>query len=140
MFETALEPGEIITALRFPVPSAGGLCQIQIAGVALRGGRRVRGEEPAKVRVAVTGAGPGVFRVAATEAALERDVHAVDAVAAIKRGVGKPELRYPRGCEYRAASRDRDGEKEPSIVPPSSIVRRVVKAGSVRADGVVEAQ
>ena len=48
LFETALEPGEIITALRFPGAVRRGLCQIQIAGVALCGGRRVRGEESRK--------------------------------------------------------------------------------------------
>ena len=48
LFETALEPGEIITAVRFPVPSAGGYAKFQIAGVALCGGRRVRGEDSRK--------------------------------------------------------------------------------------------
>ena len=36
LFETALEPGEIITALRFPVPSRRRLCQIQIPASRLR--------------------------------------------------------------------------------------------------------
>ena len=45
LFETALEPGEIITALRFPVPSAGGYAKFKIAGVALCAGRRVSWRE-----------------------------------------------------------------------------------------------
>ncbi|WP_257168758.1 xanthine dehydrogenase family protein subunit M [Bradyrhizobium sp. SRS-191] len=70
LFETALQPGEIITAIRFPVPLAAGYAKFKapasryaLVGVfvaKLAGG----------VRVAVTGAGPGVFRVAAMEQAL----------------------------------------------------------------------
>jgi carbon-monoxide dehydrogenase medium subunit len=83
LFETALEPGEIVTSLRFPIPSAGGYAKFKspasryaVVGVCIakRGG---------KVRVAVTGAGPGVFRVASMEAALEASF-TPSAVAAIK--------------------------------------------------------
>jgi aerobic carbon-monoxide dehydrogenase medium subunit len=83
LFETALEPGEIVTSLRFPIPSAGGYAKFKspasryaVVGVCItkRGG---------KVRVAVTGAGPGVFRVASMEAALKASF-TPSAVAAIK--------------------------------------------------------
>lgn len=72
MFTTALEEGEIITAVRFPVPSKAGYAKFRnpasryaMVGVfvAATGGA---------VRVAVTGAGEdGVFRATALEAALE---------------------------------------------------------------------
>ncbi|MBV9829552.1 MAG: xanthine dehydrogenase family protein subunit M [Alphaproteobacteria bacterium] len=70
LFETALEPGEIVTAVRFPKPEAGNYQKFRnpasryaIVGVyvARTGG---------SVRVAVTGAGPCVFRVPEMEAAL----------------------------------------------------------------------
>ncbi len=62
MFETALEEGEIITAMHFPKPEKGRLREVPPAGLALRVGRRLRRQDQGGVRVAVTGAGPGVFR------------------------------------------------------------------------------
>lgn len=71
MFETALEPGEIITAIRYPlaeraayVKFANPASRYALAGVfvAKTGGA---------VRVAVTGAGPSVFRASDIEAALD---------------------------------------------------------------------
>ncbi len=71
MFETALEPDEIITRVDFPVPRRAGYEKFRnpasryaLVGVfvAERGG---------EVRVAVTGAGPSVFRVPEMEAALK---------------------------------------------------------------------
>jgi aerobic carbon-monoxide dehydrogenase medium subunit len=83
LFETALEPGEVITAIRFPIPSAGGYAKFKspasryaVVGVCVA-------KKASKVRVAVTGAGSGVFRVAAMEAALEKSF-VPGAVAAIK--------------------------------------------------------
>jgi len=70
MFSTALEPGEIITAVRFPVPEraayakfASPASKYAIVGVMVSKGA-------GGVRVAVTGASPSVFRQAAMEAAL----------------------------------------------------------------------
>ena len=70
MFETALEPGEIITAVRFPKVAQANYQKFRnpasryaIVGVFVA-------KTPAGVRVAVTGAGPCVFRVSAMEAAL----------------------------------------------------------------------
>ena len=71
MFFTALEEDEVITAVRFPVPTRAGWAKFPnpaskyaVAGVMAADG-------PAGVRVAVTGAsGDGVFRVAEMEAAL----------------------------------------------------------------------
>jgi aerobic carbon-monoxide dehydrogenase medium subunit len=70
MFETALQPGEIITAVRFPKVAQANYQKFRnpasryaIVGVFVA---RTAGG----VRVAVTGAGPCVFRVAAMETAL----------------------------------------------------------------------
>jgi len=71
MFETALEPGELIVEVRFPVPAAASYrkfpnpaSRFSIVGVFL-----ARFADGA-VRVAVTGAGPCVFRAKAFEQAL----------------------------------------------------------------------
>ena len=72
MFETALEPAEIVTAVRFPKPQAS--CYQKFRNPASRyaivGVFVVR--TAGGVRVAVTGAGPSVFRVPEMEAALAR--------------------------------------------------------------------
>jgi len=101
LFETALDPGEIITALRFPVPSAGGYAKFKspasryaVVGVCVA-------KQAGKVRVAVTGAGPGVFRVAAMEAALER-AFTPDAIAAIKVDSENLSSDIHADAEYRA--------------------------------------
>ena len=74
MFTTALEDGELITAIEFPVPERSNYEKFRnpasryaVAGVFVAKG-------PAGVRVAVTGAGQsGVFRHTAMEQALERN-------------------------------------------------------------------
>jgi len=76
LFETALEGGEIITAVSFPIPGKAGYAKFPnpasrfaIVGVfvAKTGDPRTGG-----VRVAVTGAGPYVFRLGEAEARLAR--------------------------------------------------------------------
>jgi aerobic carbon-monoxide dehydrogenase medium subunit len=76
MFETALDPGEIVTAVHFPKPQAAAYQKFKnpasryaIVGVFVA--RTASG-----VRVAVTGAGPCVFRVPEMEAALGRSFSA----------------------------------------------------------------
>lgn len=83
MFETALEPDEVITSLRFPVPVRGGYAKFKspasryaVVGVCVV-------QSPGGVCVAVTGAGPGVFRVPEMETALAGSFTAA-AVASIK--------------------------------------------------------
>src|SRR6516165_5086690 len=70
MFETALEPAEIVTSVRFPKPQAA--CYQKFKNPASR--YAIVGVFVARtgsgVRVAVTGAGPCVFRVPEMEAAL----------------------------------------------------------------------
>jgi len=72
IFETALEPGEIVTSVRFPKPQAA--CYQKFKNPASR--YAIVGVFVARtgggVRVAVTGAGPCVFRVPEMEAALVR--------------------------------------------------------------------
>lgn len=72
MYETALEPGELIKAISFPVPAMAGYAKFPnpasryaLVGVFVS-------QSAAGVRVAVTGAGPGVFRSPELEAALAR--------------------------------------------------------------------
>ena len=72
LFETALEPGELITAVKFPVPLAAGYAKapnpasrFALVGVFVA-------KFASSTRVAVTGAGPVVFRAPALEAALSR--------------------------------------------------------------------
>ncbi len=82
MFETALNEGELITEVSFPVPEAA--CYAKFANPASR--YAIVGVMVARtgggVRVAVTGAGGSVFRVAAMEDALASNFSA-DAIAGI---------------------------------------------------------
>ena len=72
MFETALEPGEIITAVSFPIPKRAGYMKFKnpasryaMVGVFVA-------DTAGGVRVAVTGAGPCVFRMPDMEKALAK--------------------------------------------------------------------
>lgn len=83
MFETALQAGEIITSVSFPVPKRAAYMKFKnpasrfaIVGVFVA-------ETPSGMRVAVTGAGPGVFRVPEMEKALAAKF-APESVAGIK--------------------------------------------------------
>ena len=75
LFSTALEPGEIITGVGFPIPEKAGYAKLAqpASRFALVGVFVAKGPAsgPGGVRVAVTGAGDsGVFRAANLEAAL----------------------------------------------------------------------
>jgi carbon-monoxide dehydrogenase medium subunit len=83
LFETALRPGELITAVRFRKPQAAAYAKFAnpasryaIVGVMVA-------RFPAGVRVAITGAGPSVFRHTGLEAALSAkfEPDAIDGVA-----------------------------------------------------------
>ena len=83
LFETALQDGEIITAVHFPKPEKAGyakfdqpasrFCLVGVFAAKTKGG----------VRIAVTGAGPGVFRSKELEAALGANFTA-DAAKGVK--------------------------------------------------------
>jgi carbon-monoxide dehydrogenase medium subunit len=73
LYETALEPGELIAAVSFPMPKRAAYVKFKqpasrfaLVGVFVSQGLQ-------GTRVAVTGAGPCVFRVGALEAALAKD-------------------------------------------------------------------
>jgi carbon-monoxide dehydrogenase medium subunit len=83
IFETALDPGEIITAVQFPIPEKAAYSKFPnpasryaIVGVFVA-------KTGSGVRVAVTGAGPSVFRQKEMEVALGKSF-APDAIANIK--------------------------------------------------------
>jgi carbon-monoxide dehydrogenase medium subunit len=73
MFETALDPGELVVKVTFPVPKRSAYAKFRnpasryaIVGVMVA-------ETVDGVRVAISGAGPGVFRQADMEAALAKN-------------------------------------------------------------------
>jgi carbon-monoxide dehydrogenase medium subunit len=83
LFETALEPGEIVTAVHFKIPDRAAYLKFRhpASGYAVVGVMVACFGQ--SVRVAVTGAGPSVFRVAAMEEALQRRF-SPEAIADIK--------------------------------------------------------
>jgi len=101
MFQTALQPDEVIVAVRFPLPEKAAYAKFPhpASRFALAGVFVAKG--PAGVRVAVTGAGPGVFRSKELEAALGKRFtpDALQGVAVPKDGLTAD----PFGsAEYRA--------------------------------------
>lgn len=83
MFATALEEGEIIVRLSFPLPQRAAYMKFPhpASGYAMTG--VFIAETKTGIRVAVTGAGPGVFRWSDAESALAKKLHpaALDALA-----------------------------------------------------------
>jgi len=101
MYETALDPGEIITAVSFPVPKRAGYMKFKnpasryaMVGVFVA-------ETTSGMRVAVTGAGPSVFRIAAMEKALGKSFTA-DALKGIKVPSDDLNTDIHATAEYRA--------------------------------------
>ena len=101
MYETALQAGEIITSVSFPLPKRAGYAKFKnpasryaIVGVFVA-------ETANGVRVAVTGAGPCVFRVPELEKALASRFSA-DAVANIKVAAAGLNSDMHASAEYRA--------------------------------------
>jgi carbon-monoxide dehydrogenase medium subunit len=101
LFETALQPGEIITALRFPAPQKAAYVKFRnpasryaIVGVFVAQGA-------GGVRVAVTGAGPSVYRQKDMEAALQKSF-APDAIKDVKQDPNGLNSDIHASAEYRA--------------------------------------
>ncbi|MGH8767422.1 MAG: FAD binding domain-containing protein, partial [Burkholderiales bacterium] len=101
MYETALQAGEIITSISFPIPKRAGYMKFKnpasryaIVGVFVA-------ETAGGMRVAVTGAGPSVFRVTEMEKALASKFSA-DAVANIKVAAAGLNSDMHASAEYRA--------------------------------------
>jgi carbon-monoxide dehydrogenase medium subunit len=101
MYETALESGEIITSVSFPVPKRAGYAKFKnpasryaMVGVFVS-------EGAGGVRVAVTGAGPSVFRVPTMEKALAAKFSA-DAIANVQVSATGLNNDLHATAEYRA--------------------------------------
>jgi carbon-monoxide dehydrogenase medium subunit len=101
LFETALGDGEIVTAVSFPKPEKAGYAKFpnpasRYAMVGVFVAKTAGG-----VRVAVTGAGPGVFRVPEMEKALAGSF-SPDAIKAIKVAATNLNSDMHGSAEYRA--------------------------------------
>jgi carbon-monoxide dehydrogenase medium subunit len=101
MFETALKPGEIVTAVSFPVCDKANYQKFRnpasryaIVGVFVA-------KTKDGVRVAVTGAGPAVFRQKDMEAALAKNFSA-DALKDVKQAASGLNADIHASAEYRA--------------------------------------
>ncbi len=101
MFETALEPGEMVTAVTFPVPEKAAYMKFPnpasryaIVGVFVS-------KTGGNVRVAVTGAGPCVFRAEEMEKALAKDF-SPKAIEGIKLSADDLNSDIHASADYRA--------------------------------------
>jgi carbon-monoxide dehydrogenase medium subunit len=101
LFSTALEPDEIVTAVSFPAPEKAAYTKFRnpasryaIVGVFVA-------KTPAGVRVAVTGAGPSVFRQTAMEQALSANF-SPDAIKDVKQSADGLNADIHASAEYRA--------------------------------------
>jgi len=109
MFSTALQPGEIIKEVRFPIPEKAGYakfeqrasryCLVSVFVAKMPGGIFSAGD----IRVAVSGAGQnGVFRVPEMEQALKGNF-ASASVSKVKLPASGLMSDMHGGAEYRAA-------------------------------------
>src|SRR5262249_47811066 len=101
LFETALDPGEIVTAVSFPKPDKAAYMKFPqpasrfaLVGVFVS-------KSGNNVRVAVTGAGPKVFRQADMEKALAATFTA-DAIKNVKQAASGLSSDIDGGADYRA--------------------------------------
>jgi carbon-monoxide dehydrogenase medium subunit len=101
LYTTALEPGELITAIRFPVPTKAAYAKFRqpasrfaLVGVFVA-------LTPTGPRVAVTGTGNGVFRHAGLEAALAKSF-TPEAVADVKVDASEMNGDLHASAAYRA--------------------------------------
>jgi len=101
LYETALQPGEIITSISFPVPKRAGYMKFKnpasryaMVGVFVA-------ETAGGVRVAVTGAGPCVFRAADMEKALAKSFAAAS-VKGVRVAASGLNSDIHASAEYRA--------------------------------------
>jgi carbon-monoxide dehydrogenase medium subunit len=106
MFTTALEEGELITAIRFPVPKRAAYEKLRqkashfpLIGVFVA--QYESGILNGQVRVAVTGGGNGVFRHTGLEDALSRSF-TPEAAAAVKIDAGNLSSDLHASADYRA--------------------------------------
>lgn len=101
LFATALEPGELVTTVSFPIPRRAAYAKFpQPASLFALVGVFVA-QFDAGVRVAVTGGGSGVFRQQAMEAALTRNFAAA-AIAGIQADAAELSSDLHGSSAYRA--------------------------------------
>jgi aerobic carbon-monoxide dehydrogenase medium subunit len=102
MFSTALKPAEVITAVEFPIPKKSAYAKFpNPASLYAMVGVYVAQDAKGAARVAITGAGPGVFRHPEMEAALSKSFKD-DAVAGIKTKARGLNADMHASSEYRA--------------------------------------
>jgi carbon-monoxide dehydrogenase medium subunit len=102
LFATALKDGELVQAVEFPIPKKSGYAKFpNPASLYAMVGVFVAQMGDGSVRVAVTGAGPGVFRVPEMETALAKSfkASALDGIAVKARGLNTD---MHASAEYRA--------------------------------------
>jgi aerobic carbon-monoxide dehydrogenase medium subunit len=102
MFTTALEQGELVTAIEFPIPERAGYAKMRNpASRYVMAGAFVAKTKSGEVRVAINGAGPGVFRQAEMERALSAN-WSPDAVAGVRQPADGLNADIHGSAEYRA--------------------------------------
>ncbi|MEO8157203.1 MAG: xanthine dehydrogenase family protein subunit M [Betaproteobacteria bacterium] len=101
MYETALEPGEIITSLSFPIPKRASYMKFKNPASRYAMVGVLVAQTAGGVRVAVTGAGTCVFRLADMEKALGKSF-TPDALQGIKVSASDLNTDIHASAEYRA--------------------------------------
>ncbi len=101
LFETALGDGEIVTAVSFPKPEKAGYAKFPNPASRYAMVGVMVAKTGGSVRVAVTGAGPSVFRLPEMEKALAGNF-SPDAVKSIKVASGNLNSDMHGSAEYRA--------------------------------------
>ena len=101
MFSTALQDGEVITAVSFPVPKKAAYLKFKQPASRFAMIGVFVAQTDAGVRVAVTGGGNGVFRHAGLEAALDKSFTA-ESAASVKIDAGDLSSDIHASAAYRA--------------------------------------
>jgi carbon-monoxide dehydrogenase medium subunit len=101
MFETALDPGEIITKVTFPIPGRAAYAKFPNPASRYPIVGAMVAETTSGVRVAISGAGPCVFRIPEMEAALSKSF-TTDALKNIAVSAGDLNEDLHATAEYRA--------------------------------------
>jgi len=101
MFTTALEPGELLMAIEFPIPEKAGYAKMKNPASRYVMAGAFVAKTKSGVRVAINGAGPCVFRQSMMEQALSAN-WSPDAVAGIKQDPEGLNGDIHGSAEYRA--------------------------------------
>ena len=101
MFTTALESGELLVAIEFPIPEKAGYAKMRNPASRYVMAGAFVARTKSGIRVAINGAGPGVFRQADMEKALTANWSA-DSVGAVKQSADGLNGDIHGSAEYRA--------------------------------------